>query len=94
MLSYEDLLALLNERGATGDCPSCGSYEWLGMDDFVLLPSMDGEGNRDPLGSGYRAMLLACGNCGLMKMHSIGALENLVDAEPDDPESAEASQEG
>jgi hypothetical protein len=91
MMTYDELVALLLERGATGDCPSCGQYDWLGADDFVLLPSMDRTGNRNPLGTGYRAVLLACGNCGLMKMHSVGTLEANVDADPDDPEGSEAS---
>lgn len=92
MLSYSELLSLLLERGATGDCPSCGHYDWLGANDFALLPSMDDAGNGHPLGTGYRTLVMACGNCGFLKMHSIGTLESIIEAEADDPESAEAGE--
>lgn len=92
MLSYRELLALLVDQGATGDCPSCGNPDWLGADDFALLPSMDETGHGHPLGSGYRTLVMACSNCGFMKMHSIGTLESLVEPEADDPESTETGE--
>jgi hypothetical protein len=94
VLSYDELLSFLLERGATGDCPSCGRYDWLGADDFALLPSLDREGDRHPLGVGYRALVMACGNCGFMNMHSVGTLESLIESETDHPESSEASEQG
>ena len=64
----------LTEKGVRGQCPMCGRSNWNIMESLVAGTPITLGGDLE-LGSGSVPMAqLACGNCGFVSHHAIGAL--------------------
>jgi hypothetical protein len=72
---YEELLKKAPEAGPEATCPICGNTGWIAFDDPVTVyPSSKPEDTGPPT-AGWRALGLACGTCGFLRLHMTGALD-------------------
>ena len=67
----------LEAAGAKLECPSCGKVDWDRDPDPVVLPIAKTEGKLIPAIPAY---MLACRNCGFVRLHSVAKLLGDTDA--------------
>lgn len=66
--------AALQQRGASGQCPSCGHNDWGMGDAPLMLSAMDPDSGALMVGQGIQAVLVGCNRCGFLRLHSPAAL--------------------
>jgi hypothetical protein len=66
--------AALQQRGASGQCPSCGHNNWGVGDMPLMLNALDPDSGALMMGQGIQAILVGCNNCGLLRLHGTAAL--------------------
>jgi transcription elongation factor Elf1 len=69
------IIAALNKKGATKPCPRCGHLHFSVVAE-TAIPIGDDPTNRllltEPV---VPIVIIACGNCGFVTQHALGALE-------------------
>lgn len=78
------IIEALNKKGATKPCPRCGHLHFSVVTE-TFIP-VGGDSKLDPYGPVVPIVIIACGNCGFVTQHALGALE----LEPDEEEVASA----
>jgi hypothetical protein len=82
----ERVADLLQARGARGECPVCGENRWESVGELanlmVSLPLSTPGGQMVQAGvqgrmyqQGISCYVLVCGNCGFVRLHSAGMIE-------------------
>lgn len=64
------ILAALQERGALGQCPSCGEKNWEMANGFVFLTYQESVRNLKQNGPGLGLVGVGCGNCSYMALYA------------------------
>jgi hypothetical protein len=80
-IDHEGARRALDARGATLNCPSCGTDGWRNLGELgtttVVLPCVNAEGQTIQIGrfqSIVRAFAFICANCGFIRLHHIDEL--------------------
>ena len=68
------LVAAANKAGISGKCNVCGQKDWRPIG-YVVGLVLEGA----PPAESHRALGVACGKCGLIRLHSAQVLEQYVD---------------
>jgi hypothetical protein len=69
------LLAAANKAGITGKCSGCGERTWIPIG-YVVGLLLDGAPKAENL---HRTLGVACGKCGLIRLHSAQILDQYMD---------------
>jgi predicted nucleic-acid-binding Zn-ribbon protein len=65
---------ILNSRGVSRQCPSCGNDDWAPLDTNVVLQASTGSQAELERG-GAECLAIACKRCGFVRLHSAQVLE-------------------
>ena len=69
------LLAAANKAGISGKCNVCGQKDWRPIG-YVVGLVLDGAPPAENL---HRALGVACGKCGLIRLHSAQVLDQYLE---------------
>ena len=76
-ITGDDINAFLLDRGATEECATCGEEELQIVGDQVSTASLILVPNSNPMPAdpaSFPLAVVACRNCGAIRLHSIGAI--------------------
>jgi ribosomal protein S27AE len=78
MDEIQKLITAANKTGVEAKCSGCGKTEWVSLGRIVELPL-----ETDDAIDVHRALAIACGRCGLIRLHSTHVLDQYMDPRKD-----------
>lgn len=84
------VIAALQSRGLTGDCPMCKKNQWVVHEVPVSIPVYEKEGNVKFPGTSMPMAAMICRNCGFSGFYSLGALNLLNNPNNPNPNMPQA----
>jgi hypothetical protein len=90
LLKASDVQRFLSAKGSVANCAICGSSNLNALDEELIgaraaLPVLKREGDQVSSDGLFEVVLIACTNCGSVRVHERRLIEAWLDANPERP---------